>query len=325
MDGFSEIIGHKKNVDYLKKAIALDRIRHAYIFLGPEGVGKYKTALALAYALIGRDNVNASGMLSQNNHPDLLVIERDEGKTRLGKDKITKDLEPWLALKPYSSKRRFIIIRDAHLMTLEAANALLKTLEEPPDYAVIILIVDNNYALETILSRGQIIKFMPLTDAEILTFLQQHGAEETKAEQAAQLSQGSLSKAVKFADSAALAAYYELICDSLIKLIDGRRTEIFVLAENIDKEPELFTGVLELILRDICVYSLTCNTSNLSMLKRADLLAVIKPEHNPAIINLLPEIVEFKTNYRLNVNSAIININIAFIVWKIFNLKIKER
>jgi DNA polymerase-3 subunit delta' len=319
MDGFPEIIGHKKNIDYLKKVVALDKIKHAYIFSGPEGVGKYKTALALAYGLIGKYDANSSGLLSQNNHPDLLIIERDEGKNRLGKDKITKGLESWLALKPYSSKFRLVIIRDAHLMTLEAANALLKTLEEPPDYAVIILVIDNNYVLETLLSRGQIIKFMPLSDLEVKTFLQQRGIEEDKAEQAARLAQGSFSKAVKFADSSGFATGCELICDSLVKLINGKRTEIFVLAENMDKDPELFTSMIELILRDICVYSLTYNPNNLSMIKRTDLFAVIKPEHNSAIIKLLPEIAELKKNYLLNVNPVIININIAFIVWKIFN------
>jgi len=100
-------------------------------------------------------------------------IERLEKKTQISIEQINREMEPWLAMKPFRAAHRVIIINEAHLLSLPAANALLKTLEEPPPYAVIILVADEMMLLETIVSRCQRLRFGLLSEKTLGDFLRQ--------------------------------------------------------------------------------------------------------------------------------------------------------
>lgn len=168
---FEKIIGNEKNKTILKKALELNKTSHSYLFWGTEGIGKKKIALEFAKKLLcltpNEENCRCKACIEfdSNNNPDFMMIEPQDGKVKI--DQI-REMQRKVAEKPIVSDNKVYIIDDSDTMTSEAQNCLLKTLEEPPEYAVIILIVSNeSRILPTIKSRCVIIKFQPLTSKEI--------------------------------------------------------------------------------------------------------------------------------------------------------------
>ena len=182
---FEGILGHKKQLELLGKAFESGKLAHAYVFAGPEGVGKKTVAQKLAWRLLAPSPVadatsspaRGEDKKESSFHPDLLEINGSEG---IKIDQI-RELIYKLSLKPYQAPNKVAIIDNADQMTIEAANALLKSLEEPKGYTYIFLITSNpNRLPKTILSRSQKLNFGPLdqetTQAEeteqALVFLQ---------------------------------------------------------------------------------------------------------------------------------------------------------
>jgi DNA polymerase-3 subunit delta' len=203
--GFSEIIGHKKQLEILRSALSNQRLHHAYLFVGAEGVGKRTTALALARAIhctevvddyCGRC-VNCARIIDRN-HPDVRFIEPLAGKKEISIQQI-RELERELKYRSFTGKRKIAIIDPAVLMNLTAQNALLKTLEEPPEDSLIILIAPNaGGLLATIRSRCLPLSFAPLQRAQVATFLRsQYAVKSEDAEFLAAMSMGSIGAATK--------------------------------------------------------------------------------------------------------------------------------
>lgn len=152
-----QVVGHKKQLGLLGKSIESGKLAHAYIFVGPAGVGKRTIALKLA-----RELLNQSPS-SEYFHPDLLLVD---GQDTIKIEQV-RELVYRLSLKPYSARYKVAIITQAENMTLEAANAILKVLEEPKPYTVIILVTDNAARLlKTITSRAQRINFGLVANSE---------------------------------------------------------------------------------------------------------------------------------------------------------------
>ncbi|SHG41705.1 DNA polymerase-3 subunit delta' [Thermosyntropha lipolytica DSM 11003] len=314
MPFLAQVKGQDKALHILKKAAEGGNISHAYLFIGPEGVGKMLTARMWAYSLLSREDENAALYLREGMHPDLLVIERDENKTLLGKDKIVKDLEPWLALKPYHAGHRIAIIRDAHLLSMEGANALLKTLEEPPSYAVIILIADENTLLETIVSRCQVIRFSPLPSRVLEEILLTRGISEEKAKEAARLGQGSVAYALHFGEEEISKNWQTAL---YIVSILGRDGEAAIgeAAEKMEANPQLIIRMLETILRDMLVYNSTGEELLLTVKESQDIVKMLNKRLNEEKLRqAINKIGVLKGYYRRNVNSLLININVCYAV-----------
>ncbi len=150
----SKIVGHKKQIELLEKAMNNGKLAHAYVFAGPEGVGKQTIAKNLAAQMLE---------MHSDFHPDFLEVMSQDGI----KIEQIRDLTYKLALKPYQAKYKVALINNADEMSIEAANGLLKSLEEPKSYTYIFLITSNpNKLPKTILSRCQKINFGPLTTEE---------------------------------------------------------------------------------------------------------------------------------------------------------------
>ncbi len=205
---FSTIIGHKFQKEFIKSSIKSGQIANSYLFFGPEGVGK--KLLALEYAKIlnclnfDRDDFrddsehctcSSCNKIDKGMHPDIAIIS-SEGLKEIKIDQIREQIEDLIYLKPYEGKCKVSIVDDADLMNINAQNAFLKTLEEPPVNSVIILVTSKpQYLLPTIKSRCQKLEFFSLSDEVIkqkmdadLQFDEQH------KDLAIALSQGSLSK-----------------------------------------------------------------------------------------------------------------------------------
>lgn len=318
MGYFDGIVGQERAVDLLKKSMDNANISHAYLFSGPAGVGKMQVALAFAHSLIYLQDKQAGVYFRENMHPDLFIIEKLENRSLLSKEQITQELEPWLALKPYRAQRRVAIIRDAHLMSLEAANALLKTLEEPPGYALIILISDDDNLLETIVSRCQIVRFFPLAEKGIADYLLKQGFDEEKASWAAQLGQGSVSKALRFAQEEGLEQIWDTVATIIMDLARGRKAAIFEISEKIQVAPDLSIQLMETILRDALVPGKSGQKDICLVLapEIPELQKLMQGKDQAKIMQALVEIDKLRAYYRRNINSALINTSIGYQLWE---------
>src|SRR5262245_13505769 len=202
--GFDEIIGQQKQLATLRAAIANGRLHHAYLFLGPEGVGKRLTALALAKALHCAEMQNEycgecinCRRIEDRNHPDVRLIEAASAKKEISIQQV-RDLERELNYRSFTGRRKIAIIDPATSLNLSSQNALLKTLEEPPQTSLIILIAANEGSLlPTLRSRCLRLRFAPLPRHESSSYLQaRERMDENEAECLAALSMGSMGAAL---------------------------------------------------------------------------------------------------------------------------------
>lgn len=317
MDYFGEVRGQERAVRLLKNSIGNNNTSHAYVFFGPAGVGKMLTARAFAYVLLSDGDEQAGVYLKDGVHPDLMVIEKQENKTTITKEQISQGMEPWLALKPYRASSRIVIIRDAHLMRDEAANALLKTLEEPPLYAIIILLADEQSLLETIMSRCQQVRFFPLAEAVIEELLTQRGIEPEIAMRAARLAQGSLGDALQFAGGGEIPQAYEAAGEILLDLAGGEIISVFNSAEKMEASPELISGMLETMLRDLVIYKYSGKAEALVLPDNLKVVQTLAGQIDPAKIRgALQRVDDLRRNYRRHVNALVVSTNISYTLWE---------
>lgn len=215
--------GHDRVVESLRRGLAVGRFPHALLFVGPEGIGKRRFAQRLAQALLCERNaieqMESCGacpgcqQVEAGTHPDVLAVSRPEEKHELPID-VIRQLNHDLALKPMRGTRRVAIVDDADALSEEAANAFLKTLEEPPPGSVLILIgTAAELQLDTILSRCRIVRFEPLPAADLAQVLLDQGivADRAEAERLAALGEGSVGRALGLADAALDGFRRELI------------------------------------------------------------------------------------------------------------------
>jgi DNA polymerase-3 subunit delta' len=201
---FAGLLGQAKAKAFLCRALAAGRIPHAYLFRGPEGVGKRLFAARMAANLNCSlaQNGAACGMcptcrkFRSGNHPDFLVVGPEQGSIKI--DRI-RELIKALSYPPYESAMRVVLLEDVHTMRREAANCLLKTLEEPPENNLLILTAESSRAiLPTIASRCQIVPFFPLPIDDTVSILKGEGLDEEAAGLLARLSEGSPGRALLF-------------------------------------------------------------------------------------------------------------------------------
>lgn len=204
---FQEVRGHKPQIEMLRRRIAQGRVSHAYLFVGLEGIGKRLVARGFAQALNCKEApdegcglCSSCRKIAQQIHPDCLCLEPGEGSIKIGQ---IRDLQGRIVFHPFEGKRKVVTMNDAEKMTAQAANCLLKSLEEPLPDTTFILITQNQRALlPTIVSRCQIIRFQPLSPQLIQEMVEEKlkGREEL-AEVLIPLSGGSAKRAMEIVES----------------------------------------------------------------------------------------------------------------------------
>lgn len=210
MANFKDIIGQESIKKHLQTAIKTGNLSHAYIINGEYGSGRQTIASALAKTIQCQsktDDTDACGVCTSckqaesHNHPDIKYITHD--KTSIRVNDIREQLNNDISIKPYSSEYKIYIIPDANKMTEQAQNALLKTIEEPPVYAIIILLTENcDSLLPTIRSRCVTLTMNPVEKDKICTYLEnKFQLEPEQAQIAANYCQGNIGKAIRFASS----------------------------------------------------------------------------------------------------------------------------
>ncbi len=217
MPGFDDIIGHDWIKEHYQRAIKQKKISHAYILSGEEGMGKKSLAYAFSLSLFcqkGEDKpclcCPACKQVISNNHPDLISVSHEKISS-IGVDDIREQINDTILIMPYSSSYKIYIIDEAEKMTVQAQNALLKTIEEPPSYAILFLLTSNPESfLPTILSRCVHLKLKPLMDSEIKKYLKEIlGISEDRADIYSAFARGNLGKAISVVSSENFQMMYE--------------------------------------------------------------------------------------------------------------------
>lgn len=209
MAGFQDIIGQEQIKEHMQNVLSTGKVSHAYIINGEKASGKEFIARVFAMALqCEKEGVepcqecHSCRQALSDNHPDIIRVTHEKPNT-ISVDDIRTQVNNDVAIKPYSSPRKVYIINEAEKMTVQAQNALLKTLEEPPEYTVILLLTTNvNSLLPTILSRCVILNMKPVADELVKKFLM-HEMEvpDYKAEVCVAFARGNIGKAKALASS----------------------------------------------------------------------------------------------------------------------------
>lgn len=257
---FSEITGHEHNIKVLQRSIKRGRVHHAYIFSGPEGVGKRLAAVSLAKALncMEMDGDFCGHCLSckkidDGNHPDVKIVGPDGQFIKI--DQI-RELQHDLQFRPFEGKKRVFIIDSADRMGLPAANSLLKTLEEPPDNSILILVTANIHSLlPTIVSRSLRLSFSSLSIADVeRALVEKKGLEAGSAHIIAAITEGSIGKALG-EDEGFIIDGRERVFSAFTGLKGKGMVGIFKQAEELAKDEELaeILRTLKVFYRDMAV------------------------------------------------------------------------
>lgn len=259
----ANVKGQERVVDALTRSLKANRVAHAYLFEGPEGCGRRTTALALIQVLFCTQPINGDACgsctscrkLATGNHPDLQFLSPLPDKRDISIEQV-RELQQVLSLRPYEATRKACLIEPADRMNEKSANALLKTLEEPPGHAIIILLTTQaDLLLATIRSRCQHLRFSPLQDQVIEELMRQNGIEPTLAAELAPLAEGSMERALTLESEGDEAKRRELLA-CLAQANTRQISTIFDTAESLSSGREetlaLCTLLISLV-RDLLV------------------------------------------------------------------------
>jgi DNA polymerase-3 subunit delta' len=237
---WNRVIGQDKAVQMLKNMLSTGRMPHALLFVGPDGVGKMKTAMITAAALLCHATENqpcgqcASCLkIRQGIHPDFSIVQQVDASNI--KIEQIRALQQAAVIAPYLGKYKMCIIEDAETMTTQAANSLLKVLEEPAINMVFILIAARRHLLlDTIISRCRVMSFKPLAWGKLTEILIEQGTLPAKAEVAARLAGGRIGAAQGLLEPDGLAVR-DKAADILFSLSASDMTSVWDIAAELDK------------------------------------------------------------------------------------------
>ena len=286
---FEKIRGQRFAKKYLSNSIKSNMISHAYMFEGPSGVGKNTMARELATTLLEMENLF--------NSPDYIEITPDGNSIKIAQ---IRKLQSDILVKPYKSYKIYVI-DEAQKMTVEAQNALLKTLEEPPKYAIIILITNNKESLlDTIKSRCEIIKFTPIPLVEVADYLTQTGVDKNRASLLANFSRGSMQKAIELSESEDFHIMRDEVQKYVETFLTGSMLDIMDIQSSIEKYKDNITNVLDLLVnyfRDIMMVKENVDSS---MIINLDRLVFIKNMSTKITYSQLSKIIDIIEETKIN-------------------------
>ncbi len=272
---FKNIIGHKRIKNLLQGSVQSAYFSHAYLFVGVEHLGKFTLALEFAKELIG---------IEDDKHPDILILKHEKNIISI---KAVRELQRKLNLSSYKAKYKIAIIDNAHFLRKESANALLKTLEEPPKQGIIILIANSlGSVLPTIVSRCQIVKFWPVSNKEMRLFFLGNNISPAKARKINKIAHhrpGIVLRAIQ--DSKYLKEQENYLKD-LQGIFKGDLIFRFNYAEKLSKDKNIAQEVLKLWILNLRVELLKKqNKSCLLVLKNLkDALYLLRTNANARLV-----------------------------------------
>ncbi|MGX8728207.1 MAG: DNA polymerase III subunit delta' [Lachnospiraceae bacterium] len=287
--GFRGVVGHADAVAALKNALSAGRISHAYLFAGEDGSGKHFLAKTFAAALLCKEGGEQPCMrclscrrVLAGTQPDLVELVREKPEIITVRE-IREQVVGTVGMRPYDSKYKVYIIDDAEKMNPQAQNALLKTIEEPPAYVVILMLANSPEALlPTILSRCARIDVRSVPDAEVRSFLiEEHGVSKKDAKIAAAFAQGNLGRAKEIALGETFAERCEQVLDLARRARELPLARLSSASETLLKDGagvREIQDILRLWYRDILIYKATGDLSKTVFRRTPEEAAKIRTE-----------------------------------------------
>ena len=290
---FRDLVNQDHAVMLLRTAVRSGRVSHAYLFVGPRGVGRHDTAAAFAHLLnCERPDADACGqcracrLIASGQHPDVRTVDVERGllldpadstRTAIGIKQVLA-LRREVVYPPYEGRWKVYIFVNADTMTSEAANSLLKVLEEPPSQVVIILIAESTVPmLPTVVSRCQLVRFLLIPAPAIeQALVDRFGVARGRARFIAALAGGQLGRAVMWVTSEEALQLREKMLDLLERLEQADPLERLDAAEELAKEKEVLPELLDIALfwfRDLLVWQETADEGLLINLDRKERIA----------------------------------------------------
>ena len=314
MSGFKDVVGHKDIIQYIQNAVEQDKVSHAYILNGAKGSGKKMLAKLFAMTLQCENSqlepcgeCRSCRQADSGNQPDIITIQHEKPGS-ISVDDIREQLNGDIMIKPYSNRYKIYIIPEADLLTVQAQNALLKTIEEPPEYAIIFLLTENaDSLLPTIRSRCVMLKLRNIKDTLIKKYLmEQLHIPDYQADISAAFAQGNMGRAIMLATSEHFNEIKEEAVQ-LLKYIDEMElNEIVSAIKEINKYKLEVTDYLDLLTvwyRDVLLYKATKEAGKVVF---GDQLTYIKEKASKSsyegIEIILDSIEKAKTRLKANVN-----------------------
>ena len=328
--GFSELIGNEQIKEHFLHAISSGKVSHCYVISGEDGLGKMTAAKAFAQTLECQAEpanrpcgvCHSCTQFLSGNHPDV-IFPGHEKPTVIGVDDVRTQIIGDIQIKPYCSPYKIYIIPDAEMMTVQAQNAILKTIEEPPEYAVILLLTSNiDSLLPTIRSRCVRLDLKVVDDGLVKKYLMEHlHVPDYQAEIDASYAQGSIGKAKEAATSQEFA---DMTANALKILKYANTMEVYELTEAIKtltankNNINDYLDIFQFWFRDVLMFKATREIDNLVFKQEINFIREQASERSYENIEKILEALE-KTKVRLRAN---VNLELAL---ELLFLTIREK
>lgn len=331
MNQFQDIIGHDNIKRYFNKAITENKIAHSYIFEGPFGVGKKMMAKAVAKVLLCENSKEAAACntcdscykIDKGTHPDLIWIQRDTKVIKI--DNIRENFIEQMSIKPYEGNYKIVVIPEAELITIEGQNAMLKVIEEPPSYGMIILVTENSQALlPTIRSRCVQISFYPLLTEQLKEKIKLSGTPQDKVEIYARFAQGSIGMLEKISQDDQFWEQRQLSIDYLNRIEKADVVQLYQIVDELVEKKEDLIDILNFWLlwyRDVAILKASEKTTENEILYNIDNTKQLLYTASKLTYNKINHILELIKQSILDIRR---NIYPLFVIENLL-LKMKER
>ncbi|NBJ97987.1 DNA polymerase III subunit delta' [bacterium 1xD8-48] len=313
MRRFADIVGQEQLREHLENAVRTGKVSHAYIINGERNAGKEFIAktFAMAVQCENRQDVEPCGechsckQALSGNHPDIIFITHEKPGT-IGVDDIRRQINGDVEIKPYSGPKKIYIVSEGEKMTVQAQNALLKTLEEPPEYAVILILTDNvNTLLPTILSRCVVLNMKPVRDAQIKEYLMENmGIPDYKADICVAFARGNVGKARLLANSEEFDKVKEEAITLLKYIGEMELHEIVAAIKKINEykfDVNDYMDILSIWYRDVLLFKATHDVNHLIFREEIQSIRKVADKSTYEGIERIIDALE-KSKQRLNAN-----------------------
>ncbi|MCT4542761.1 MAG: DNA polymerase III subunit delta' [Vallitalea sp.] len=315
---FDEIVAHEDIINHLQTAIKTKKISHAYIFDGEKGMGKKMLANTFAKTLQCEkkgispcDECISCRTYDSLNHPDIIFVEQTK-KTGIGVNDIREQINQNINIKPYQYPYKIYIVDNADSMTEQAQNALLKTLEEPPSYVIILLLSNNiNKFLVTIISRCVVLKLKPVMPKEVKNYLTDMiKISNDEAELITSFAQGIIGKAKELSSSQEFFDMREEMIVISNSIIYDDEYELLKICDKFDNYKDNIQEFLDLLMtwfRDLLIVKKI--NDDLYLINRDKYEILVKQSHNLPyyrISEIIENILNAKNLLRYNSNFRLV-------------------
>ncbi len=268
MKNFADILGQEQIIAHFQHSLKNKQVSHAYIIAGDQGMGKKTLTNAFVKALVCEAGYGeACGMcrsciqFASGNHPDVRYVTHEKPAS-IGVDDVRTQITGDIMIKPYNGRYKVYIVDDAQLMTVQAQNALLKTIEEPPSYAMLIFLTTSPESLlATIRSRCVLLRMKPVDKLKIRDYLiREMEIPDYRANVCAAYAQGNLGKAITMAGSEDFREMHELMLHVVKRVDEMRISDMMIAINDISRYKGQIQDFLDLMAvwyRDVLTYKAT--------------------------------------------------------------------